>query len=126
MKRNILLSLTVVGALSISTVTPLKAAPDADNSGKNVVDRNSETITPESQSNAKEDVEVTAAIRRAIVKNDSLSTYAHNIKIVTTENHVVYLRGPVASAEEVATIVKLAKQNAGKYPVKNQLSVNRK
>lgn len=118
------MTLALIGSLAFISAASLQAA-EPDNSGKNVVDRNSETVTPESQSNAKADIEITAAIRRAIVGNDSLSTYAYNIKIITTEKHVVYLRGPVKSADEIAAIVKIAKEHAGKYPVKNQLSVSK-
>lgn len=124
MKKSVLSSLIVAGALCFCPLA--HSATDADDSAKNQIDKNGETVTPEDQSNAQADIDVTAAIRRAVVKDDSLSTYAHNIKIITTEKHVVYLRGPVASADEVATLVKIAKQNAGKYPVKNQLTVNKK
>src|SRR6185436_4928307 len=55
---------------------------DADNSGKNVRDRDDRTVTPMDQGGSAEDRELTAAIRREIVKDDSLSMDAHNVKIV--------------------------------------------
>lgn len=114
----------LLGALAVFTATPLLAAPnDADNSGNNAVDAHQDTVTPEKQSNAKEDVEITRTIRRALVKDSTLSVYAHNIKIITTTDHVVYLRGTVSSSDDVSKIAALAKANAGQYPVKNQLSV---
>jgi len=126
MKSSSLLPL----AFALFTVALVPAAqaadPAADNSGNNVTDRQPEAVTPEKQSNEKADVEVTRAIRRAVVKDSALSVYAHNIKIITTTEHVVYLRGAVSSTDDLGKIVALAEKNANGYPVKNQLSVTTK
>jgi hyperosmotically inducible protein len=106
---------------------PISAhAADADNSGSNVVDRNDDAKTPQSQSNDKADVDVTRAIRRAVVKDSSLSVYAHNVKIITTKEHTVYLRGAVPSQGEASKINDLAQQNSNGYAVKCQLSIKNK
>jgi hyperosmotically inducible protein len=55
--------------------------------------------TADSQSNAKTDRQITARIRKAILADKDLSTYAHNIKIITL-NGAVTLKGPVKSEEE--------------------------
>ena len=94
----------------------------ADDTGKNVRDRRDDSITPEKQSNAKGDVDITRRIRRAIVKDKSLSTNAHNVKIVTMDRSVT-LRGPVASEEEKAAIQKKAEKIAGAGKVDNQLEI---
>ena len=52
----------------------------------------------------------------------SLSTNAHNVKIITTDG-VVTLRGPVKSAAEKATIAAKAQQVAGVSRVDNQLEI---
>jgi len=70
-----------------------------DNTGKNVRDRDDHTLTPGDQSSNEADVELTRRIREAVVADDSLSTSAHNIKIITI-NGMVTLRGPVSSTEE--------------------------
>lgn len=115
---------------SVLTFTPLAVSlagtNDADNSGNNVVDRSPDAKTPELQSNAQKDVEVTRAIRRALVKDHSLSVYAHNIKIITTKDHAVFLRGAVSSSDDVGKIEAIAKSNSHGFPVTNQLSVSAK
>jgi len=94
----------------------------ADNSGKNVRDRKDGAPTSGSQSNAKSDVAITQEIRKAVVADKSLSTNAHNVKIITADG-VVTLRGPVKSATEKATIEAKAKQAAGVSRVDNQLEI---
>lgn len=98
---------------------------DADNSGKNVRDRDDRTVTPMDQGGSAEDRELTAAIRREIVKDDSLSMDAHNVKIVTIDR-VVTLRGPVKSAAEKAAVAAKAQQAKGVKRVDNQLEVDAK
>jgi len=69
------------------------------------------------------DREITAAIRRAIVKDDSLSLNAHNVKIITRDG-IVTLRGPVENEAERTTIGRLADKTAGIKRVDNQLEIN--
>jgi hyperosmotically inducible periplasmic protein len=95
---------------------------DADNTGKNVRDRDDRAVTPGDQGGSAADRELTANIRKAIVDDDSLSTNAHNVKIVTN-NGVVTLRGPVKSESERATVVAKAQHVAGVKRVDNQLEV---
>ena len=66
---------------------------------------------------------MTAKIRKAVVADKSLSTYAHNVKIVS-QGGTVTLKGPVRSDAEVQTIVAKATELAGSsYKVVNQLDV---
>ena len=95
---------------------------DADNTGKNVRDRDDRSVTPGDQGGSAGDRELTANIRKAIVDDDSLSTYAHNVKIITNDG-VVTLRGPVESEKEKATIVAKAQHVPGVKRVDNQLEV---
>jgi hyperosmotically inducible periplasmic protein len=95
---------------------------DADNTGKNVRDRDDRSVTPGDQGGSAGDRELTANIRKAIVDDDSLSTYAHNVKIVTNDG-VVTLRGPVKSEKEKAMIVAKAQHVPGVKRVDNQLEV---
>jgi osmotically-inducible protein OsmY len=46
-------------------------------------------------------------VRKAIVSDKALSTYAHNVKVVA-QNGTVTLRGPVRSDEEKAKVAQLA------------------
>lgn len=100
-----------------------EVAPDADDTGINVRDRGTGTLTPEKQGGEAADVKITAAIRRALVKDDSLSVNAHNVKIITRAG-IVTLRGPVKSAAERTTIGRLAEKTAGVKRVDNQLEIN--
>jgi len=121
MKRITLLAI----CLSAATLTAFaqdQSSPAADNSARNERDRSGETKTSFDQSNTKEDTQVTASIRRAVMKDDSLSTTAKNVKIIT-ENGVVTLRGPVKSSAEKAKIAELAKSAAGQMKIMNQLEV---
>jgi osmotically-inducible protein OsmY len=103
-----------------------KIIPDAqqpaDNSGRNVRERNGTEPTAGQQSNDADDVKLTQAIRKAVVDDDSLSVNAHNVKIVTQAG-VVTLRGPVKSEQEKGKIAAKAKAVPGVKRVDNQLEI---
>jgi osmotically-inducible protein OsmY len=61
-------------------------------------------------------------IRRDIVRDKSLSTYGHNVKIIAN-NGKVTLRGPVRSEEEKHTIEEHARKYAGDGNVTNEVTV---
>jgi len=94
----------------------------ADNTGRNVRDSDDRTLTSEDQSEKKADRELTQKIRKAVVEDDSLSTSAHNVKIITVDG-MVTLRGPVKSAEERNAVGAKALKIAGAGKVKNQLEI---
>jgi hyperosmotically inducible protein len=94
---------------------------DADDTARNVRDRG-DTLTPMDQGGSAADREISAAVRRAVVDDDPLSTNAHNVKIITVDG-VVTLRGPVKSAAEKASIVAKAQKTSGVKRVDNQLEV---
>jgi hyperosmotically inducible periplasmic protein len=96
------------------------AAPD--NSAVNLRDREPGAMTAGQQSNAKSEVEITRGIRRAVVKDNSLSILAHNVKIVSA-NGSVTLRGPVKTEEEKSAIASKAQAIVGSAKVNNQLEV---
>ncbi len=123
--KRITLSLLCLTALSFSAFAEENSSsPAADNSGRNERDRSGETKTSFDQSNSKADIDVTAAIRRAVMKDDSLSMTAKNVKIIT-ENGMVTLRGPVKSAAEKAKIAELAAAAAGGAKIENQIEVKK-
>jgi hyperosmotically inducible protein len=102
-----------------ATNTPAVAP---DNTGRNVRDRGGETKTPGDQSESEADRTITQNIRKALTADDSLSTNAKNVKIITNVG-IVTLRGPVQSEKEKADIEAKAKQVAGVKQVDNQLEV---
>jgi osmotically-inducible protein OsmY len=133
--KQITLTLFLACAVTLSAIAKQKPAAKkpaaantaadntaADNTAKNERDKSGQTKTSGDQSNSPEDIKITAAIRRAVVGDKSLSMTAKNVKIITA-NGMVTLRGPVNSAQEKATIAKLAKTAAGKAKIDNQLEV---
>jgi osmotically-inducible protein OsmY len=89
----------------------------------NVRDRDGATQTPQKQSNDATDRDLLAAVRREIVDDTTLSTSAHNVKIIA-EAGVVTLRGPVSNAEEKVRVGNHAKQVAGVASVVNELDLD--
>lgn len=112
----ICLSILALGAFAQSE------SPAADNSGRNVRDRSGDTQTSGDQSNASPDIKTTAAVRRALVGDDSLSMTAKNVKVIT-ENGVVTLRGAVKTSAEKQKIAQLAQGAAQGAKIDNQLEV---
>jgi hyperosmotically inducible protein len=97
--------------------------PNADNTAKNVRDRDDQTETATDQSNDPADVKMTAAIRKMVVADDSLSMMAKNVKIITVGG-VVTLRGPVETDKEKAPIESHAKHDGAKN-ITNELEVKK-
>jgi hyperosmotically inducible periplasmic protein len=99
-----------------------QATPNADNTGINVRDKGGATQTPQKQTTGVDDRELVAAVRRAVIDDKSLSTSAHNVKIVANSGKVT-LRGPVLSEDEKMKVERHAQQVAGVSSVENQLDI---
>lgn len=113
---------TATDSKGLSESTPPEAK-DADNTARNAENSTAgETATAQSESKA--DIEITAAIRKAVVDDKALSVNAHNVKIITA-NGVVTLRGPVKNEEEKRAVEAKAKQVAGVTQVNNLLEVEK-
>ncbi|MGI8988261.1 MAG: BON domain-containing protein [Bryobacteraceae bacterium] len=110
--------LTAVPGFAQDTSAP--AQPD--NTKVNKRDRKPSAVTADQQKMNSGDRDITRKIRRAVYADKSLSTYAHNVKIVT-ENGMVTLKGPVRSEDEKKTIEAKATEVAGSGKVTNNLSV---
>lgn len=129
--RLLLVMLTLTGSLILVAGT-VRAEPDTavylvagsplDNTQRNVRDKDGTTLTPGDQKGGKKDIKITTSIRKAVVKDKSLSVDAHNIKIITN-NRVVTLRGPVESAAESLEIEKIANHTRGVVRIDNQLEI---
>ena len=104
--------LLTLGLWAQDSGTQQGAQPTApDNTKTNQRDRNA-SDTADQQKENQSDRELTRQIRRAIVQDKSLSTYAHNVKIVA-QGGMVTLKGPVKSEEEKMAIEKKAAEVAG-------------
>jgi osmotically-inducible protein OsmY len=115
--------LTLASTLAGAQDSPSAAPPD--NTKVNERDRNKAEPTADQQKENRSDRDVTRDIRRSIVQDKSLSTYAHNIKIIA-QNGMVTLEGPVRSEEEKSAIEAKAAEIAGKDKVTSQLEVKPK
>jgi osmotically-inducible protein OsmY len=102
-------------------MVPLQAqAPD--NTGVNKRDRSGSEPTADQGKNDLSDRQVMAHIRHDVVADKNLSTYAHNVKIIS-DHGTVTLRGPVHSEEEKRAIEAYAHKYAGERNVRNELTV---
>ncbi|WP_035496913.1 BON domain-containing protein [Citrifermentans bremense] len=124
-KVNLLIAIALSAAVVFNAPPQATAAQDssaakADNSKKNK--EASKGVTADQQKENKPDRETTRQIRRAVVKDKSLSIKAHNVKIITT-NGKVTLKGPVKSESEKTTIEKIAEGIVGKGNITNEIEV---
>ena len=92
-----------------------------DNTAANKTDRGS-TPSADKARNDKTDRELMRNIRKDLMKDKSLSTYAHNVKVVAIDGKVT-LRGPVRSEDEKKAIEEHATKFAGAGNVSNELTV---
>ena len=102
---------------------PQQAAPD--NTKVNERDRSKDEPTADQQKENRSDRDITQQIRQSIMKDKSLSTYAHNVKIIT-QNGQVTLKGPVRSEDEKKTVEAKATEVAGENKVTSQLDIKPK
>jgi len=117
--------LTIVfctGAIVSYAQTP-EPKTKPDNTDVNKRDRNSSEATADQQKMNAADQDLTQKIRQSIMSDKSLSTYAHNIKIIS-QNGIVTLKGPVKSDDEKRNVKAKAVAVAGSAAkVTDQISV---
>jgi osmotically-inducible protein OsmY len=94
----------------------------SDNTKTNQRDRSANEPTADQQKDNRSDRDITQQIRQSIVKDKSLSTYAHNVKVIT-QNGQVTLKGPVKSEDEKKAIEAKAAEVAGENKVSSELNV---
>ena len=80
--RSARVVVTVVAALLLPVLSSAAQTP-ADNTKINKRDRAKGAVTADQQKENATDREITQKIRRALMDDKMLSTYAHNVKIVT-------------------------------------------
>jgi len=120
--KTLAVAMLFIGGLVVWSTSARGDDYPADNSGKNVRDRQDVAVTAGDQSNSQADLNITQEIRKAVVADKDLSMNAHNVKIITV-NGVVTLRGPVKSAAEKANIAAKAQHAAGVTRVDNQIEI---
>ena len=113
-------ALSSLGVLWAQQDNASQAPPD--NTKVNQRDRNQAEPTADQQKENTSDRQLAAQIRRAVVKDKSLSNGAHNIKIIA-QNGTVTLKGPVKSEQEKQAIEAKATEIAGTSKVSSELQV---
>lgn len=120
-------TLLVMGALlgvgAALAQEPAGAA--ADNTTMNQRDKNANEPTADRQKDNRSDREITQQIRKALTNDKSLSTYAHNVKVITQDGQVT-LKGPVRSDEEKRAVEAKATEIAGESKVTSELDIKTK
>ena len=121
--NGLLLTAGMVLGLWLGAGPQVRAQQNApDNTKTNQGDANKGAATADQQKMNAADRNITKEIRSSIMKDKSLSTYAHNIKIITQDGKVT-LKGPVRSEDEKAAIESKAVAIAGANNVTDQLEV---
>jgi hyperosmotically inducible periplasmic protein len=125
--RWMLATLLFIGLPGVSLVLAQDSSqsPAPDNTKVNQGDQNKSNATADRQLENKSDREVAQQIRQAVMNDKSLSTYAHNVKIIS-QNGVVTLKGPVRTDDERRAIEKIAAAIVGQDKVTSQLEVKPK
>jgi osmotically-inducible protein OsmY len=93
-----------------------------DNTKVNQRDRSASEPTADRQKENPADRQLAQQVRKALMKDKSLSTYAHNVKVIA-QNGTVTLKGPVKSEEEKQAIEAKAAQVAGSDKVTSEIQV---
>jgi len=116
--KYILILLLVASTVAVQASEKKKTKPD------NTQRNETEKVTAEDQGGSATDREMTKKIRQEIVKTESLSAMAKNIKVITIDGKVT-LRGPVHSEQEKTAIGSIAEKAAGAEKVTNELEVKK-
>jgi hyperosmotically inducible periplasmic protein len=106
----------------VGTFAQDSSQPTPDNTRVNQRDRDSAQPTADQQKDNQSDRGITQQIRKAVMKDKSLSSYAHNVKIIS-QNGMVTLKGPVRSEEDKQSIAAKAADVVGADKVTNELEV---
>jgi len=122
--RTAALGVALVGS-SLSTV-PTRAYQDPqtqpDNTRNNKGDASKGAVTADQQKETAADRDMAKKIRKSITSDSSLSTYAHNIKVIVRDG-MVTLKGPVKTENEKNAIGAKANAIAGEGKVQNEITV---
>ena len=124
-RRRILIvpAMLVSGILSCTgSMLAQDTAPAADNTKMNKKDRKKSEPTADQGKNNATDRDIMRKIRRAVVSDKSLSTYAHNVKIIAQGGKVT-LKGTVHTEQEKSAIAEKAAGVAGAGNVTNAILV---
>ena len=122
--RASLIALAIAGVLSINPIraSAQETKPAPDNTKVNKRDRSKTEPTADQAKNNTSDRDIMQKIRKSLMDDKSLSTYAHNVKVIA-QNGKATLTGPVRSDAEKQTVEQKAVEVAGSGNVTNEITV---
>ena len=123
--RMIATTCLLTGCWTLASGQEGSPLPPPGNTKVNERDKNKSEPTADQQKNNRSDREIAQQIRQSVVKDKSLSTYAHNVKIIS-QNGMVTLKGPVRSEDEKHAVEAKAAAVAGQDNVTSELEVQPK
>ncbi len=119
----IVMAFMIAGAIAHSQAQSTEPqATNPDNTKMNAQDRDKTSPTADQQKDNRSDREITQQIRQSLMNDKSLSTYGHNVKVIT-QNGQVTLKGPVRSDDEKKAIEAKATEVAGENKVTSELNI---
>jgi len=122
--RSLRIAALGLGLAGFVAAVPAHAQQDPqaqpDNTANNKGDK--DKMTADQQKMNPADRDLAKKIRRSITSDSSLSTYAHNVKVIVRDG-MVTLKGPVKSEDEKSAIGTKASDIAGADKVQNELTV---
>jgi hyperosmotically inducible protein len=124
-KSSMITGVVTAGLLFFSSgyVKAQQEKPTApDNTKVNKRDRSPAEPTADQGKDNQSDRDIMQKIRKSLVDDSSLSTYAHNVKVIS-QNGKVTLKGPVRSQEEKEAVEQKAAQVAGAGNVTSELTI---
>jgi hyperosmotically inducible protein len=119
--RRTVHALIFTGVCTLIAIPAIAQTP-ADNTKVNTRDLDKGAVTADQQKENAGDRDLTRKIRQSLMKDKTLSSYAHNVKVIAQDGQVT-LKGPVRSDEESRIVEAKATEVAGAGHVVNQMSV---
>ena len=123
--RALALACVLSGSAALAHAQAPTPSPAPDNTKVNQRDTKASEPTADQQHNDSKDLDIAQQIRKSIMADKSLSTYAHNVKVISQDGKVT-LKGPVRSSAEKTSIEAKAVEIVGQDNVTNELAVAHK
>jgi osmotically-inducible protein OsmY len=122
--RFLIVAIAATALLCVTEVTShrLLAQSSSTQAPDNSAQNKNHAATADNQAGSKDDRQITAKVRKVIVSDKDLSTYAHNVKVITVHGEVT-LKGPVETEEEKQKIASLASTVVPADKIVNDLTV---
>jgi len=122
MKYSIFVAIYFFSLVLIAAINPKSSEITPENTAINQPTPDPKRLTAKHQTAGEMDMYLVSRIRKDIMAEKELSTYAKNVKIIALDGQVT-VKGPVRTRDEAQIILKFARAAAGVPNVINELSV---